>query len=41
MRERIAVHQQQRRALAAVHRDDAGAAGLDLAALKPSIMSAP
>src|SRR6202008_889048 len=32
VRERIAVHQEQRRTLAAVHRDDARAAGLDLGA---------
>ena len=32
VRERIAVHEQQRRSLAAVHRDDARAAGLDLGA---------
>ena len=32
VRERIAVHQQHRRPLAAVHRDDAGAGGLDLGA---------
>jgi hypothetical protein len=34
MRERVAMHQQKRRTVAALDRDDAGAAGLDLGAGK-------